>query len=349
MGFRNRIINGDMRIAQRTTGAVTANGSGYVFGVDRTAAYNNTASNTFTAQQSSVAPTGFTNSLLATVTSAGTPAAGIEHKLFQYIEGFNVADFGSGTSAAATVTLSFWVRSSVTGTYAIGFFNAAGTRAYSTTYTINVANTFEYKTITIPCDTSGTWDSTNGLGFGINWYLGAGSNFQISTGAWTTKAGAYGSAGSVYGAGNSSGVNWINNAGATFYITGVQLEAGSVASPFERRDYGRELIMCERYYQLISGMTFATGTSTTQCGASVMYKTEMRSSPSAGLTAALQVTRFGLADFTQSSANIGISAGGARVNTRGVSIDCGNFTGLPSDTALPQIVTGGALTLSAEL
>jgi hypothetical protein len=249
MGFRNRIINGDMRIAQRTTGAVTANGSGYVFGVDRTAAYNNTASNTFTAQQSSVAPTGFTNSLLATVTSAGTPAAGIEHKLFQYIEGFNVADFGSGTSAAATVTLSFWVRSSVTGTYAIGFFNAAGTRAYSTTYTINVANTFEYKTITIPCDTSGTWDSTNGLGFGINWYLGAGSNFQISTGAWTTKAGAYGSAGSVYGAGNSSGVNWINNAGATFYITGVQLEAGSVASPFERRDYGRELMMCSRYFQ----------------------------------------------------------------------------------------------------
>jgi len=288
----NRIINGDMRFIQRGAGPFTVNGAGYVFGVDRTAAYNNTASINYTVQQSGIAPPGFTNSLVATVTTAGTPAAGIENKLFQYIEGFNVADLGLGTANAQTFTLSFWVRSSVAGTYVIGLFNNDGTRAFSTTYTINSANTFEYKTITVQGDTSGTWNTGNLIGLGVNWYLGTGSNFNISTGAWTTKAGGYGSANSIYGAGNASGVNWVANAGATFYITGVQLEAGSVATPFERRSYGTEDSLCKRYFQNVIGQYMGPAIAGVSNGGGGQFLVEMRAAPTMTWISNIQALNF---------------------------------------------------------
>jgi hypothetical protein len=229
-----------MVIDQRNAGAsisVAAGGSG--FPVDRFY-IENFQSGTITAQRSTTAPAGFLNSIIHTVTVTDTPAAG--DYLFEStsIEGLNMADLGWGTANAKTVTLSFWVRSSVTGTYGIGLRNSAGNRSYVATYTINSANTFEYKTITITGDTTGTWLTDNGLGVRIFWDLGSGSNFNGTANSWN--------AGSFWRA--SGCVNLISNSGATLFITGVQLEVGTQATSFEYRMYGTELALCQRYFQI---------------------------------------------------------------------------------------------------
>jgi len=334
-GMKNRIINGNMVIDQRNAGAaVSAAGmtlDRWILGLSTTGAV--------TVQQDSTAPAGFTKSAKVTVTASDT-ISGTEYvALRQKIEGFNVADLGWGTASAATVTLSFWVRSSITGTFGGVFLNNAQDRVYPYTYTISSANTFEYKTVTIAGDTTGTWLTNNGTGLDVWFGLGVGSTYSGTAGAWSSSFAL-----SATGAASIMGTN-----GATFYITGVQLERGSNATSFEFIDYGRQLALCERYFQRISGFNTATGTSTVQCGSSIMYKTEMRTSPSASLTAALQITRVAVADFTQSAAQVDIAGSGARVNTLGVSLNFANFTGLPTDTALPTIVNGGILTLSAEL
>ena len=237
LGFRNRIINGAMVIDQRNAGAsVNLTSNGYL--TDRWAYYVDQTSKA-TAQQSSTTATGFKNSLLITSSSAYSVLSGDQFIIQQFIEGLNVSDLGWGTANAQTVTLSFWVRSSLTGTFGGSIVNSGQNRSYPFTYTISAANTFEYKTITIAGDTSGTWLTTNGIGIRVYFGLGVGTTNSGTAGAW---AGTYYS--SATGATSVVGTN-----GATFYITGVQLEAGSVATPFERRDYGRELIMCQRYYQ----------------------------------------------------------------------------------------------------
>jgi len=169
------------------------------------------------------------------------------------IEGFNVSDLGWGTASAQSVTLSFWVRSSLTGTFGGALQNSAANRSYPFTYTISAANTFEYKTITIAGDTTGTWLTDNGIGIRVFISLGMGSTSSGTAGVWAAS-----NFQSATGATSVVGTN-----GATFYITGVQLEAGSVASPFERRDYGRELMMCQRYYQKSYNTDVAPGTNTT--------------------------------------------------------------------------------------
>jgi hypothetical protein len=235
-GFRNRIINGDMRIDQRNNGA-SVPGPGLTYTVDRWAVLTATGSgNAF--QRISDAPTGFDNSLRITIGTGAAPTSGQQNIVFQAIEGFNVADFGLGAAGATTFTASFWVKSSIAGTYSAWFQNSGSTRSYIATFTINSANTWEFETLTIPGDTTGTWLKTNGAGllFGIS--LGVGSTFQTTAGAWA--AGDFkGTAGSV---------NLVATSGATFQITGVQLEAGSVATPFEQIDYGRELMLCQRYF-----------------------------------------------------------------------------------------------------
>lgn len=255
MGFRNRIINGDMRISQAQAGAsisVSTDPSPRNFPVDRFFC-SASGGGVYTAQRSTTAPAGFTNSLILTVTTADSSiAAGDVYYMCQAIEGFNVADLGWGSASAQTITLSFWVRSSITGTYSGALRNNAVNRAYAFSYTINAANTFEYKTVTITGDTSGTWTTDNSCGIFVDWDLGSGTNFNGTANAW--------SAGNFLR--NSSGTNWIATNGATFYITGVQLEAGTVASPFERRDYGRELMMCQRYFEKSYNVDVAPGTNT---------------------------------------------------------------------------------------
>jgi len=284
MGFRNRIINGDMRIDQRNAGAsVTANNANAtVYPIDRWAARSVTPSTSgaFTVQQSSVAPTGFNNSILATVSVAATPASTDQFFIQQRIEGFNVADLGLGTAAPSTFTLSFWVRSSLTGAFGGNVGNNVNL-SYPFSFTINAANTWEQKTITIVGPTTGTWNTTNGQGLLVHFSLGAGASKLGTANTWAN-----------YPVAPSGSVNWISNAGATFYITGVQLEAGTVASPFERRDYGRELMMCQRYYQNVNygGTWYAAGTGVMvdmedRAFGGPQFFTVMRATPTFSITA----------------------------------------------------------------
>jgi len=336
-GFRNRIINGQMVIDQRNAGAsVTANDN--IFGADRWK-YTMVASSKGTTQQSTTAPAGFSTSLLFTSSAATSVGSSDYYWVDTRIEGNNLSDMGFGTAAASSFTMSFWVRSSLTGTFGGSFENSASNRSYPFSYTISAANTWEQKTVTVAGDTSGTWLTNNGVGLRVIFSLGVGSTRQGTANAWASAD--YQSP--------SGCVNVVGTSGATFYITGVQLEKGSTATSFDYRLYGTELVLCERYYQKITGVTCGTGTSGSDCGASVMFKTEMRAGPSVGLTAPFSITRFNIADFTQSSASVAIGSGGTRVTATGVSLNFSNFTSLPSDTALPSIVTGGAITLSSEL
>ena len=237
-GFRNRIINGDMRIDQRNAGAsVTPATDSYT--LDRWG-YASSQASKFTVQQNAgsvTPPAGFTNYLGATVASAVTIAASDYFWIQQFIEGLNIADLGWGSANAQTVTLSFWVRSSLTGTFGGALQNSASNRSYPFSYTISAANTWEQKSITIPGDTAGTWLTTNGKGIRLSFGLGVGSDRTGPAGAWAATN--YASA--------TGATSVVGTAGATFYLTGVQLETGTVAEQFERLDYGRQLIQCQRY------------------------------------------------------------------------------------------------------
>ena len=239
MGFRNRIINGDMRIDQRNAGASVAFASNTVgYSLDRWL-IDNTTDGALTVQQSSTAPAGFSSSCLITVTTSDTSLAATQRcRIRQPIEGYNISDLAWGTANAQAVTLSFWVRSSLTGSFGGALNNSAVDRSYPFTYTISAANTWEQKTVTVAGDTSGTWLTTNGIGLIAQFGLGIGSTFSGTAGAWASSQ--------IMAPTGATSVVGTN--GATFYITGVQLEAGTVASNFERRDYGRELMMCQRYY-----------------------------------------------------------------------------------------------------
>jgi hypothetical protein len=245
MGFRNRLINGGMVIDQRNAGASVAITTSSNYTVDR---WRGIASQDgkYTVQQNSgsiTPPAGFSNYLGAVSLSSFSGNNTDVFCLNQGIEGFNVADLGWGAAGAQSITLSFWVRSSLTGTFGGALRNAAAARSYPFAYTITAANTWEFKTIPIAGDTTGTWLTNNGVGIGVNFGLGVGSTLSGTAGAWASA--------SLLSATGATSVIATN--GATFYITGVQLEAGTVASPFERRDYGRELMMCQRYCVLLGG------------------------------------------------------------------------------------------------
>jgi hypothetical protein len=275
--FRNRLINSDMRIDQRNAGAsVTANGA---FPVDRFQV-NNVTDGAFSAQQDTSAPAGFVNSVKITTTTADTSLTTTEAFVLTHrIEGTNVSDLAWGTASARAVTLSFWVRSSLTGTFGGALRNSATNRSYPFTYTISTADTWEYKTVTVPGDTTGTWLTTNGTGVILTFGLGCGPDRSGTAGAWNGNNNA-----SATGA-----VSVIGTSGATFYITGVQLEAGSVATPFERRPFGTELALCQRYYVKLNndgtGGDVALGTGlqqqTTAAAFTVVYPVTMRAEPTA--------------------------------------------------------------------
>jgi len=277
-GFKNRIINGAMVISQRngTSATTINNNSAWVYTLDRWSAIGQPTDGVFTVTQSTTAPTGFNNSAVITITTADASIGATQDYLFrQPIEGYNVADLGWGTANAKTVTLSFWVQSSVTGTFSGSLRNGAADRSYAFNYSIPTANTWQQVSITIAGDTTGTWLTTNGNGLEINFAIGAGSSKLTTANTWT--------------AGNYDGVtgqtNLIATNGATFYITGVQLEKGSTATSFDYRPYSLEFSMCQRYYQKVTAGVSDRGISTgyyylsTSMYAQIPFQTYMRAAP----------------------------------------------------------------------
>jgi hypothetical protein len=266
-GFKNRIINGGMVIAQRGTGVVSTDGS---FPVDRWYAFNQAGA--FTAQQVTDVPTGagFINSILW---SPGNTTARNYSGFEQRIEGFNVSDLDWGSASAKAITVSFWVKAGVTATLSVTAGNGGGTRAYPATYTINAANTWEYKTVTIPGDTSGTWLKDNGTGLRL-WFTAGGTSQQTGN-AW----------GSGSAANCATGTTALYAASANLWITGVQLEKSSTATPFEFRSIGTELGLCERYYEILSPISvmFPWDSGAQVIRSASSFRTTKRASPSISL------------------------------------------------------------------
>ena len=234
---KNRIINGDMMIDQRNSGSVTTPGNN-IYTLDRWNA-GLSQSSKYSVQQVVDAPSGFYNSIKATVLATVSLGATDYFMLKHKIEGYNVADLNFGTANPETITLSFWVKSSVTGTFGGGIQNSDESRGYAFNYTISSANTWEYKSVTLTGDTTGTWDKTNGTGLWLNLALGVGTTYSKSTGSW--------GAGPVLSA--TGATNLLATGSATIQFTGVQLEIGTVTTPFENLQYGQQLSLCQRYYE----------------------------------------------------------------------------------------------------
>jgi hypothetical protein len=233
LGFRNKIINGDMRINQRGA-SISSTNVGYL--VDRWVMY---AGSSLTSLNTSTdAPTGFTNSIYAECTTASGPAS--YHGIVQQIEGNNISDLGFGTAWAKPVVVSFWVKSTKTGIANFSFANNGNLRTYTTTYTIDVANTWEKKIIYINGDTSGTWLTTNGMGLRLWWDLGSTTSYNTTVNTWVGTDSIRTS---------SQTHNLTATLNARLYLTGVQLEQNYQPTPFEQRPYGVELALCQRYYE----------------------------------------------------------------------------------------------------
>jgi len=268
LGRRNLIINGAMQVAQR--GTSFANGE---YSVDR---FYVGSVGTLAVTQDSDAPDGYNQSLKLSVSSTATPASNQANQIRHFIEGYNTSHLNYGTSSAQDVTISFWVKSSIAGQYSIALRNNDASRFRPQSYTINSTNTWEYKTITIAGDTTGTWATDNTIGLGLHFGFGAGVDRREPSGSWTSSL-AFGSDGDVV---------LTETSGATFYLTGVQLEVGSVATPFEHRSYGEELALCQRYFHKLSrdynngiigsGYFYAN----TTCRGFIPMPTTMRSYPS---------------------------------------------------------------------
>ncbi len=270
--LRNRIINGNMMIDQRNAGASVNNAAGGLYTLDRWGT-SGSQSAKFSIQQNAgsvTPPAGFSNYLGVTSLSAYTVGASESFSVRQYIEGFNSADFNFGTANAATVTLSFWVRSSLTGSFGGALYNSAGNRFYPFTYSISSASTWEYKTITISGDTTGTWiGATNGIGLAVQFSVGAGASVSGTAGVWTGST-------ALQPTGSTS---VVGTNGATWYITGVQLELGTQATPDEWRPYPIEFSMCQRYYQNVGSNLYGATIATTIFEVNVPYWAVMRAAP----------------------------------------------------------------------
>jgi hypothetical protein len=283
-GFKNRIINGAMVIDQRNAGAEVNPAVANTYYLDRWKILS-TATGKFKIGQNAgtvTPPAGFTNYLGCTSLSAYSVGASDFFGVRQIIEGFNFADFGWGTSNAQPITISFWVRSSLTGTFGIGLINNGANRAYAATYTINSANTWEQKSVTIAGDTTGTWLTTTDGGLLLTFGMGYGSSLSGTANVWN--------AGTAFMATGATSV--VGTSGATFYITGVQLEKGSTATSFDYRPYGTELALCQRYFQSYNGdgaalkvvMPYQSAATTGELDAYMVLPVPMRSAPSAAIS-----------------------------------------------------------------
>jgi hypothetical protein len=325
--MRNRIINGAMLVSQRNGTSATSVSGNDVYTIDRYKGWAN-GGGVFSVTQSTTAPSGFSNSALITVTSADSSiAASDNYRFAQVIEGYNIADLNYGSSGAKSVTLSFWVQSSVTGTFGGSFYSSSATRSYVFNYTISSANTWTYITTTATGDTSGSWNNTNGQGMTIYFDLGSGSNYENATGSWVGSE-------KFRTSGNAT---LISTNGATWYVTGVQLEAGTTASPFEYRQYGTELALCQRYCCVIpvssagisDGIIGPWGANYNATNGRVWYSmpVTMRTTPSVSLTGN-QYSIIGVND-TATGTNNNFHYSNQIISFDGTSLSSSSATGQP--------------------
>ena len=352
--FRNRVINGDMRIDQRNSGATLTNQStGGTYIVDRfRSAGNAPATGRWSMQRFNDAPPGFFNSVGITVTTAQSAFTGSENVAISHmIEGNNIADLGWGTSAAQPISFSFWVKSSVVGRYSVTVHNNSGSIAYPFAYTINAASTWEYKSVTIPGPTTGTWGTDVGLGIRLDFGITASPNNLGPTGLWTIA--------------DYSGTtaNLFATNGNTFRLTGVQLEKGTVATPFEHRSFGTELASCMRYFYAIKstgvGNGDGTGLNGVIGGNTAVHRTQaphpviMRATPSLTFSnISTQGTDLRVYDAS-TSPNI-TSVGSNFSNANAFQFDCtassgGLTTGRAAVILWSNSITGGYIWVSAEI
>ena len=289
---RNLIINGSQIIDQRNSGSnVTAH---LAYPTDRFRIIKDTSSGSFTAARSTDAPSGFKNSLLFTTGTAYTPASGANNFIKYVIEGQDSAQLDFGNSGAKTITLSFYVKSSLTGNFAASIVNGASNRSFPFSYSIGSANTWTRITKTITGDTTGTWATDTGAGMQVTWALGVGSNYEGTADSWQGSA--------EYAV--SGHVKVTSTASATFAITGVQLEVGSVATDFEHRSFAQELALCQRYFCKMKAYAGASN------GWIIQYPVTMRAAPSATVNSG---TIGSVNQITTSTSNWNLSGGSANM------------------------------------
>jgi hypothetical protein len=291
IGFKNRIINGAMVIDQRDSGASVTLTTDMTYTLDRWVS-RLTQSSKFSVQQNAgsvTPPVGYTNYLGCTSLSAYSLGTNDYFLQAQRIEGYNVSDLAWGTSNAKTVTLSAWVYSSLTGTFGGSITNYNYNRWYPFSFTISSANTWTQISVTIPGDTTGSWAVNNAIGLIVNFSLGTGSGYSNAAGVWNSNISIS----------STGAVSVVGTNGATFYFTGVQLEVGTQATSFDYRDYGRELFLCQRYFQILCSATgsatyispISTDSSTTGFGV-VNLPVPMRTSPSLVITLSGGTTKY---------------------------------------------------------
>jgi len=344
---RNLIINGAMNVAQRGTQITGSTSGGYTCDRFQLAI---SSLGTWTLDQSSDSPNGFNNSVKATCTTAvPSPAAGNNIQFLYKVEAQDLQCLSYGNSGAKAAILSFWVKSNKTGNATVEFFQSDNSnRMLSQEYTINSADTWEYKTISIPADTSGLFNDDNGLGMEIGFWLNTGSTF--TSGSLKTVWGAY-SAGSR----NPSNLGVGGATSDYFAITGVQLEVGTVATPFEHRSYGDELLRCRRYCQVYGGATytrFGISSAYSNTAASVVtpLSTPMRTLPSITTTGNFRHELPGVTSVTVTAFTMDVNGS----DTSFIKYDIthssnGNFTGSKSGQVATNNDTSARFILSAEL
>ena len=330
-GRRNLIINGDMRINQRSwTSAAVTN----AFTVDRWKVIEQT-DGAITAEQSTDAPDGFGNSFKITVTSADSSLGTTQYaRVQQNIEGTNIVGLAFGTASAKTITISFYVKSSLTGTFS-GCVRAIGVnRSYPFTYAISSADTWEAKSVTISGDTGGAWDVSTSGGISLFLTLCSGSDYDAPAGAWeTTGASAA-----------EGGVNVLATNGATIQWTGVQLEVGAVATPFEHRSYGEELALCQRYFYKLQGSLYGIGFYYTSGDfrLSIDFPVDMRSNPTLTSTGTFRIFSNGGSTYPTSHSLSDTTPQRVFVSFSGISGTAGAGGGV-----IPS--SGDSISLDAEL
>ena len=314
-GYRNRIINGAMTVAQRGTSFTFSNA---IYPVDRFLAATFGTVPTATISQSSTAPAGFINSILLSITTGQAVGSTDIHAIRQSIEGLNLYDLNYGNASAVTTTLSFWVRSSLIGNYTVAIYNPNSTKWYSQPYTINNANTWEQKTITVVGDTVSAMATNNTAGILIDWIVGAGSTYNgTASQSWSTTAPRQ-----ITGSQNITATT-----GATFYITGVQLEVGTTATNFDYRSYGTELALCQRYYFKTDVLGIGAANTTTGFVTHIAFGVPMRSTPTTVVPAGVSwvISDDYSADSTASTPTVASTYSQSSTSWRG---QLGGFTGL---------------------